>query len=146
MKQKEICVLNGRMSDWLLLNTKRAIFQLHSYIFSILLYRVRFMVFNATFNNISVILWRSVYLWRKPEYPEKTTDLSQVTDKFFIIILYRVHLAMSRFRTHYFWVDRHWYDRELEIQLRYDHDCPYFCKYLHRLANTFCEQKLIIVI
>jgi hypothetical protein len=49
----------------------------------------RFMVFNATFNNISVILWRSVLLveetgenhrpaashW-KPEYPEKTTDLS----------------------------------------------------------------------
>jgi hypothetical protein len=27
------------------------------------------MVFNATFNNISVILWR------KQEYPEKTTDL-----------------------------------------------------------------------
>ena len=27
------------------------------------------IVFNATFNNISVILWR----WRKPE---KTTDLS----------------------------------------------------------------------
>jgi hypothetical protein len=25
------------------------------------------MVFNATFNNISVILWRSVYLWRIPE-------------------------------------------------------------------------------
>ena len=22
------------------------------------------------------------YQWRKPEYPEKTTDLSQVTDKF----------------------------------------------------------------
>jgi hypothetical protein len=71
------------------------------------LYRVGFMVFNATFNNISVILWRSVYLWRKPEYPEKTTDLSQVTDRLCIIILYHVHLAMSRIRTHYFWVDRH---------------------------------------
>jgi len=31
------------------------------------------MVFNATFNNISVISWRSVfYWWRKPEDPEKT--------------------------------------------------------------------------
>jgi hypothetical protein len=39
------------------------------------------MVFNATFNNISVISWRQFYWWRKPEYPEKTTDLSQVTDK-----------------------------------------------------------------
>jgi len=36
------------------------------------------MVFNTTFNNISVISWRSVLLM---EYPEKTTDLSQVTDK-----------------------------------------------------------------
>jgi hypothetical protein len=40
------------------------------------------MVFNATFNNISVLSWRSVYWWRKPEGPEKTTDLLRVTDKF----------------------------------------------------------------
>ena len=39
------------------------------------------MVFNATFNNISVISWLSALLVRKPEYPEKTTDLYQVTDK-----------------------------------------------------------------
>ena len=37
-----------------------------------------FMVFNTTFNNISVILWRLglFHWWRKPEYPEKTADLS----------------------------------------------------------------------
>jgi len=35
------------------------------------------MVFNVTFNNISVILWRSVLLVK--EYPEKTTEMSQVT-------------------------------------------------------------------
>jgi len=47
---------------------------------------VFFMVFIATFNNISVISWRSVFL-RKPEYPEKTTDLLLVTDKVYYIIV-----------------------------------------------------------
>jgi hypothetical protein len=53
--------------------------------------RIRVMVLNATFNNISVISWWSVLLVNY-KFPEKITNLSQVTDKLHIM-LYRVHLA-----------------------------------------------------
>jgi len=47
------------------------------------------MVFNTTFNNSSVISWRSVLL------VVETGVLPQVPYKLYYIMLYRVHLAWA---------------------------------------------------
>ena len=48
------------------------------------------------------------FFWcKKPEYSEKTTDLSEAIDKFYHI-LYRVQLAISVFWTHTINSDWHW--------------------------------------
>jgi hypothetical protein len=65
---------------------------------------VWFMVFNATFNNILAIAWRSVLLVEEIGVPGENNRLPQVTDK---LIVHRVHFALGGIRTHNVSGDRH---------------------------------------
>jgi hypothetical protein len=66
------------------------------------------MVFSTTFNNISDIAWRSVLLMVGTGGPVETTNLPQVTNELYHIILHWVHIAISEIRTDNFSGDNHW--------------------------------------
>jgi len=65
------------------------------------------MVFNTTFNNISVISWRSVLLVEETGVHRENHDLSQVTDKLYHNNVVSSSPRLSMVRTHNVSGDRH---------------------------------------
>ena len=64
------------------------------------------MVLNVTFNFFQLYHGSQVPWQWKPEYPEKTTDMSKVTDKLYSIMFDRVDLAISGIQTRNFSGDK----------------------------------------
>jgi hypothetical protein len=104
---------------------------------------VRFMVLNATFNNISVILCWSVILveeaWVPGENHRSVASHWQTLSHNVVSSTPR----LSRVRTLNISGDRHWLHRQLEIQLPYDHQIPTIAE--NSLTHEICIENSFLL-
>jgi hypothetical protein len=88
------------------------------------------MVLNATFNNISVISWRSVVLVEETGVAGENHRPVQVTDKLYYKMLYRVDVVWGEF--------------ELTTLVVIYPDCIGSCKSSYHMITTTTAPLLLL--
>ena len=97
VKLQYCCSISGTCKDMPHYDPK--VFYVVHYIHKLLIHRFPLEAIFRCWTPLSKI-FQLLLLWWKLEYPEKSTDLSQVTDQLYHIMFYRVHLSMNGVQTH----------------------------------------------